>query len=158
MKRKLLSVLLVIGTMAAGIAGSAETSEPGPQTAKSNPMKVAIKVGNKTFTATLEDNAAARAFKALLPVTIHMTELNGNEKYFRFKDDLPTNASNPGMIQAGDLMIYGHNTLVLFYQAFLTSYSYTRVGRIKDPDGLAAAVGSGDVTVTCELPNKMKGN
>ena len=43
-----------------------------------------ITVGGKVFTATLLDNASANAFKAMLPLTMNMTELNGNEKYFRF--------------------------------------------------------------------------
>jgi hypothetical protein len=158
MKRKLLSVLLVMGALAGAIVGSTENSTPGPQTAKTNPMKIAIKVGNKTFTATLEDNATAKAFKAMLPATLQMIELNGNEKYFRFSSDLPTRASNPGTIQTGDLLVYGENTLVLFYKTFSTSYSYTRLGRIDDPAGLAAAIGSGDVTVTYELQEKPKGS
>ncbi|GGK78941.1 cyclophilin-like fold protein [Rufibacter glacialis] len=110
-----------------------------------------IKIGSNTFTATLHDNAAAAAFKARLPMTVDMRELNGNEKYFDLSASLPTNASNPGAIQTGDLMLYGSKTLVLFYKGFSTSYSYTRLGRINDPLGLAAAVGSGNVTITFEL-------
>ena len=121
-------------------------------------MSIQIKVGNKRFPATLEDNATAKAFKALLPMTIQMTELNGNEKYFRLSVNLPTNASNPGTIQTGDVMIYGQNTLVLFYKSFPTSYSYTRLGRVNDTAGLATALGSGDVTVSYELQEKPKGN
>ena len=99
----------------------------------------------------ISDNATATAFKGMLPMTIKMRELNGNEKHFDLSVNLPTNASNPGKIQSGDLMIYGSNTLVLFYKTFSTSYSYTRLGRINDTTGLAAAVGSGSVTVTYEL-------
>ena len=84
-------------------------------------------------------------------MTVNMSELNGNEKYFRLSRNLPANASNPGTIQTGDLMIYGSNTLVFFYKSFPTSYDYTRLGRIKDTTGLAAAFGSGSATVTFEV-------
>jgi len=110
-----------------------------------------IKIGTNTFTATLYDNATAAAFKSLLPMTVNMDDLNVNEKYFDLSGNLPTNASTPRVIQSGDLMIYGSNTLVLFYKTFPTSHSYTRLGRINDAEGLAAAVGSGNVTVTYEL-------
>ncbi len=114
-------------------------------------MKLKIIIGTKSFTATFSDNAAATAFKAKLPMSINMTELNGNEKYFDLTVNLPANASNPGTIQTGDLMLYGSNTLVLFYKTFSTSYSYTRLGRIDNTSGLAAALGSGNVTVRFEL-------
>jgi hypothetical protein len=109
-----------------------------------------IKIGSKTFVATLEDNATATAFKALLPLAIDMTDLNGNEKYFKLPKKLRTNASNPATIQNGDLMLYGSDTFVLFYKTFSTSYSYTRLGHVNDPRRLAAAVGSGNVKVTIE--------
>jgi hypothetical protein len=80
-----------------------------------------------------------------------MIELNGNEKYFDLPQSLPTNASNPGTVQNGKLMLYGANTLVLFYKTFATSYSYTRLGRVDDVAGLVAALGSGNVSVTFEL-------
>ena len=112
--------------------------------------KITIKIRNKIFSATLEGNATATAFKAMLPLTINMTELNGNEKFFRFSNDLPANAVTPGTIQSGDLMLWGSNTLVLFYETFSTSYRYTRLGKIDHPNGLAAALGSGDITVVFE--------
>ena len=80
-----------------------------------------------------------------------MTGLNGNEKYFDLPNSLPANASNPGTIQAGDLMLYGANTLVLFYKSFSTSYNYTRLARIDNPSRLAAALGSEYIMVKFEL-------
>jgi hypothetical protein len=111
-------------------------------------MKLKITIGTHTFTATLYNNATVTAFKSRLPMTINMRELNGNEKYFDLPNNLPANTSNPGTIQAGDLMLYGSNTLVVFYNSFSTSYSYTPMGRINDASGLAAALGLGNVTIT----------
>jgi hypothetical protein len=110
-----------------------------------------IKIGYRKFTATLDDNATANAFKEMLPLTMNMTELNGNEKYFDLSKSLPKNASNPGQINAGDLLLYGSNTLVLFYKSFSTSYSYTRLGQIDDATDLAETLGSGKLVVTMEL-------
>lgn len=115
------------------------------------PIKITI--GSQTFSVTLPDNSTGRAFKARLPMTVSMSELNGNEKYYNLPKDpdagpLPTNATNPGTIQTGDLMLYGSDTLVLFYKSFPTSYSYTKLGQIDNPTGLATALGSGNVTVT----------
>lgn len=113
--------------------------------------KIKIKVNSQIFTATLFDNNSAKSFREMLPMTINMIEFNGNEKYYNLPKSLPTNASNPGTIQNGDLMLYGSSTLVLFYKTFSTSYSYTKLGRIDDPAGLSEALSNGNVSVTFEL-------
>ncbi len=110
--------------------------------------KIKITVNSQTFTATLLDNNSAKAFKEMLPMTIPMTELNGNEKYYDLPNGLPTNSSNPGTIRNGDLMLYGSKTLVLFYKTYSTSYSYTKLGSIENPTGLEEALGTGNVRVT----------
>lgn len=109
------------------------------------PFKLTI--GGTVFRAELANNATAQAFDALLPTTLSMTELNGNEKYKYLDTTLPTNASCPGTIHAGDILLYGNNCVVVFYKTFNTSYSYTKIGKITDPSGLEAAVGAGGVEV-----------
>jgi hypothetical protein len=61
---------------------------------------------------------------------------------------LPANASAPGTLRNGDLMLYGAETLVLFYLTFESPYSYTPIGRLQDPGGLASALGPGAVRIT----------
>ncbi|MDE6727058.1 MAG: hypothetical protein K2J80_03840 [Oscillospiraceae bacterium] len=110
-------------------------------------MTIQIVIGSREFSAVLYDNAAA-ALKDLLPMTLDMSEFNGNEKYNYLSDKLPTDQSSPKKICAGDIMLYGDNCLVLFYEDLSTSFSYTPIGRLNDPEGLAKAVGRGSVTVT----------
>ena len=118
----------------------------------SNILKISI--GSTSFTATLADNETSQAFKALLPMTVTMNEMNGNEKFHYLSNNLPTNSYRPGTIQEGDLLLYGSNCLVLFYETFSSSYSYTRIGRIDNPSGLSQTVGTGNVNVTFEIQDK----
>lgn len=104
-------------------------------------------VGEHRFAITLADNATARAFAALLPLTLDMAELNRNEKYASLPRRLPEKASRPGTIRNGDVMLYGADTLVVFYSTFESSYAYTRIGRIDNSSGLAQALGQRNVRV-----------
>lgn len=105
-------------------------------------------VGDRRFAITLADNAAARAFAAMLPLTLDMAELNGNEKYASLPKALPENSSRPGTIRNGELMLYGADTLVVFYRTFTSSYPYTRLGQVTDPAGMGQALGKRDVRIT----------
>lgn len=114
-------------------------------------MKLKITIGTATFLATLQNNPTTNAFKERLPLTLTMNELNNNEKYVDLSESLPSNASNPKTIKNGDLMLYGSNTLVLFYKTFPTSYNYTKIGKIDNPEGLLEALGTGNSNVTFEI-------
>lgn len=104
-------------------------------------------VGERRFAIVLADNPAAQAFSALLPLKLDMEDLNGNEKKFDLPAALPQNASKPGTIRNGDLMLWQSKTVVLFYLTFGSPYPYTRLGRVADPVGLAQALGKGNIQV-----------
>ena len=110
--------------------------------------EIEIVAGGKTFQAELENNKTAREFRSMLPSTVLMEELNGNEKYYYMDQTLPANAKKTGTIKAGDLMLYGDDCLVLFYETFQSNYSYTKIGHIKDVKGLKEALGAGDIEVS----------
>lgn len=109
-----------------------------------------LKINNQSFSIDLEDNETVQKFIELLPLTMDMQELNGNEKYYYMETSLPTNSENVGYIEAGDIMLFDDNCLVLFYKSFSTSYSYTRIGRMENVENLETYVGQQNITVTIE--------
>lgn len=111
-------------------------------------QKIMLEVGGQSFQAELYDNETARAFRGMLPMTLNMDELHGNEKFYYLEKGLPTNAENVGSIQTGDLMLFGSDCLVLFFEDFSTSYSYTRIGFIEEAQTFANALAKGTVEVT----------
>lgn len=122
--------------------------QPPPTPEVAQMPRLQITAGAKSFFVKLYDNAATRALLKKLPLTLDMGELNGNEKYYYLKENLPTDSKKMSSVNAGDLMLYGQDCLVLFYEDFATSYSYTSLGHIEDAAGLAEALGSGSVQVT----------
>jgi hypothetical protein len=144
--------LLAPGACEAGQAATlgvpaAVATEAAPPSARPEESRMWMTVGERRFAITLTDNAAACAFAAQLPLTLDMSELNGNEKHADLPAALPANASRPGTIRAGDLMLYGTNTVVVFYETFDSSYAYTRLGRVDVAADLPRALGRGHVWI-----------
>lgn len=110
-----------------------------------------ITIGSTIFIANLLDNPTTQAFKKLLPLTLDMSDLNDNEKYFYLSTNLPTKSSVGGNIKTGDIMLYGNDCLVLFYEGLNSSYSYTKMGHIENISGLIEALGNGKVIIKFEI-------
>ena len=81
MKGLLILVSFVISIASCATCSKNSASLANNDSLNSTGSKMKIKIGNSTFTATLYDNATATAFKSLLPISVNMIELNGNEKY-----------------------------------------------------------------------------
>ena len=105
---------------------------------------ISVTINDMSYKIIFEDNETINKFISMLPQTFEMTELNGNEKYIYLDYSLPTDSTNPGHIEAGDVMLYGDNCLVIFYKSFNTTYSYTKIGHIYD----LLDLGPDNVTVT----------
>jgi hypothetical protein len=123
-----------------------EAEMSSPQTIELN-----ITIGDEVFSARLYDNQTTRALIEKLPLSIDMEDLHRNEKFYYFSEKLPTESEIPGNINAGDIMLYGDNCLVLFYESISSSFSYTRLGYIEDVEKFAQAVGDGDIRVSFDL-------
>lgn len=127
------------------------TQKTMPSTVSKGEMKkmpkITITINNQIYTATLEENDTTKKLINKLPLKITMDELNGNEKYYYMDSSLPTDSKRVGKIETGDMMLYGSNCLVIFYDSFSTPYSYTRIGKIDNPDSLKSVVGKGNIEV-----------
>lgn len=127
---------------------STNQQESNNESNNSNEVIKSVKaiINGKEYVINLEDNETAKSFANLLPQELNMSELNGNEKYIYLDTTLPTNSSNPKRINAGDVMLYGDNCLVIFYKSFDTLYSYTKIGHIDNLQNL----GNGSISVKFE--------
>ena len=148
-------IICLLGMLMTGCGESAENFSASedkkiPAVEEEVGMKIKICIGDKIFDATLEDNETTREFAKNLPLEVTMTELNGNEKYYRFGKNFPSADKKVGEIHVGDLMLYSSSYVVLFYKNFSTSYSYTRLGKIDNPAELEKIVGSGNISVRFE--------
>ncbi|WP_394683378.1 cyclophilin-like fold protein [Schaedlerella sp.] len=110
-----------------------------------------VQVGDVVFSATLEENEAVSALVEMMresPVVIQMSDYSGFEKVGSLGIRLPASNSQT-TTQAGDIVLYNGNQIVIFYGS--NSWSYTRLGHIDDLTGWEDALGSGDVTVIFSL-------
>ena len=107
--------------------------EAQAQTIKEENMteKLYITIGNQTLPVTLVKNNATEALMAALaanPITYEADDYGGFEKVGALGMSLPTN-NQQLTTQAGDVILYSGNQIVLFYGS--NSWSYTRLGRIE---------------------------
>lgn len=122
------------------------------QEAEETMTDIKVTINGNVFEAKIyNDSPCAQKLLSKFPLTVTMSELNGNEKYYRFSESFQSNPENVGSINIGDIMLYQSDYLVLFYEAHNTSYTYTRIGYITDTTGLKEAVGTGNPTVTFEI-------
>jgi len=133
-----------------------EQTDEGESSETATMMDLSLTVGNKVFSAKFYENQTTQALVKLFPLTIEMSELNGNEKYYYLSNKLPTASEQPGEIHAGDIMLYGDDCLVVFYKTFSSSYQYTRLGYIEDAVSFVQAVADGSTKVTFDLEKHEK--
>lgn len=114
-------------------------------------MKMTVRAGSRTFTATLAENDAAQALAEMLqngPLSVSMHDYSGFEKVGALGVELPADDSRI-TAAPGDIMLYNGNQIVVFYGS--NSWSYTRLGSIDSLTGWEDALGSGDITITFSL-------
>ncbi len=110
-----------------------------------NVMK--ININNEEYVINVENETLMEELFNSLPQTFTMTELNGNEKYYYLNSNMKNaNSEAVGQVQKGDVMLFGSDCLVIFYDSFETEFRYTKIGHIDNLGDLGN--GNVDVSIT----------
>lgn len=113
-------------------------------------MKIRIIAADQTFTAVLEESAAARDFAALLPIDLVLSDHNRTEKIADLPQRLSTAGAPEGVTPVtGDIAYYAPwGNLAIFYRDFSYSRGLVRLGRL---EGRVDALAKIDAPVRIEL-------
>lgn len=140
MKRNIIILLILLTTGCSFKANLTinESAQSNVESYSEVETSMKIKILEQEYTINLENNKTVSELVNMLPLELEMNELNGNEKYVYLDNNLPTNEIYPKHINKGDIMLYGKNCLVIFYESFDTPYSYTKIGHIDNLPNLGS--------------------
>lgn len=116
-------------------------------------MKVSLKVGDKTLTATLIDNETTRDLVSLLPLTLTMNDLFGREKFAHLPRAIAAGGERTKTYDVGDLIYWSPGPdVAIFYRhdgQGIPDPGIIVMGKIDS--GVEALNVPGSVKVTVEL-------
>lgn len=117
---------------------------------------IKITINGKIAKGILYDNATAKTFETLLPMSVKLEDFNNTEKIVKLKRALPTQGAPSGYEpKTGDLSYYEPwGNIAIFYKDFRYSESLVSFGKVTE--GLAMLSVKGDVDVTIELDETKK--
>lgn len=146
MKQRLETVIVLLSLGLAGCGPAVPISTEVKQEVEERDT-MNINVNGQVASIQLEDNATTKALVAEAPFTIQMDDLHRNEKYHYFGKTFPTQPQAIQTIEAGDVLLYQNNCLVIFYQAAEPVVPYTRIGKIHHFQDIRASFGHEPVSV-----------
>ncbi|WP_428601979.1 cyclophilin-like fold protein [Pseudomonas sp.] len=109
-------------------------AQPAATPAKESPMKIRLIVDGQSATATLYDNATARDFATLLPLSLTMEDYATIERVSSLPRKLSTQGAPDGMTPvAGELTHYAPwGNLAIFIQGRSYSRSLLPLGKVEE--------------------------
>ena len=124
------------------------TTEEEDETAN---MTLTLKIGNTLVDVFWLDNDSVKALKQLAKngLSINLEMYGDMEQFGSLGSTLPSSDTNL-TANAGDIMLYQSNKIVLFYGS--NTYSYTKLGHINlSKSELTELLGEENVTITIGL-------
>ena len=116
-------------------------------------MKIRISIADKVFIATVADNATARDFISVLPLSVSMKDLFGREKYGDLPKALSENGPRKTRYEVGDIAYWSpdHQFAVYYHQDGESIPSPGVIPIAKIDAGVEAFNVPGSVKVTIEV-------
>ena len=132
---------------------SGSGDDPDNQEEQPEEQDLILRINDEKVSVVWEDNESVEALKKLAisePLRISMTMYGGFEQVGKIGSVLPSDDVQT-TTEAGDLVLYSSNQLVVFYGS--NTWAYTRLGRITDRSAseLAQLLGNGNVTISIAL-------
>lgn len=151
-EQSLLLTSSTLSQMATRVPAWLEEIGAGRNEPEATSLKVNITVGDRTITATMEDNAAGKDFLSRLPLEVTLNDYNNTtEKIFYPNPTLTTEGVTRGCAPTpGDITIYAPwGNVAIFCKNWSHSNDLIKIGRI-DGNGIEALTVTGDITVKIE--------
>ena len=135
--------------LALSLIAPALAAEPSSSRTETRTVKIRMTINGQATTATLADNATARDFLSLLPLTLTLEDHASTEKIAYPPRKLSTRGAPAGVApDVGDIAYYAPwGNLALFYKDFGYSAGLIRLGRFDAGVEIINARGSLKVTI-----------
>lgn len=148
----LLTLVLLLPLSGCGRGTSPEASATAEETATpAAETTLVLDIDGHSFTAILADTDAARTLAKHLaeaPLSLSLRDYGGFEKVGSLGMRLPADDVQT-TTEAGDIVLYQGNQIVLFYGS--NNWAYTRLAHVRDTTGWADALASDNIQVTLSL-------
>jgi hypothetical protein len=122
-----------VGVAVLPLRAYSQPTQSTPPGSTATRMKIHIVLDDKTIHVTLDDNAAARDFAALLPPTLTLEDYAATEKVATLPRKLSIAGAPAGITpEVGDFCYYAPwGNLAIFHKPFGYSAGLVRLGRIE---------------------------
>ena len=96
---------------------------------------IKVNINGTSYDAVIESNNTAKEFLNLLPMTLNMSDSDGNRKYSYMYSGITATSPSTRNMSAGDIALSGKSTIVVFYKATKSSGKFIKLGHIDNlPD------------------------
>jgi len=94
--------------------------------------QLVLQLENEKVPIIVSNTKIVNDMSVYIPFDVTFNELNGNEIYAELPFSIDASPERVKEVKAGDVMLFGSSTLVIFYETHRTDYQYTKIGKVSD--------------------------